>query len=74
MDKLKLLETRPYMGNPIDELVQRGYRNYRLLVHNKQTKILYLLDDDQKIIHVRMVFSSKQNFQSLIFNRLNRQK
>jgi plasmid stabilization system protein ParE len=74
MDKLGLLETQPHLGNQVQELVRHGYTNYRLLVHNKHTKVLYQLDDSLQIIHIHMVFSSKQDFQTLLYHRIMRNK
>lgn len=69
MDKLALLESQPHMGSIVQEAAHAGHANYRLLVHNKQTKILYKLDEENEVIYVQMVFSSKQDFQTLLYQR-----
>jgi plasmid stabilization system protein ParE len=74
MDKLALLEAQPHMGSVVQELVQAGHANYRMLVHKKQTKVLYQLDEQNEVIYVHMVFSSKQDFQTLLYNRIMRFK
>jgi plasmid stabilization system protein ParE len=74
LDKLGLLETQPHIGNQVQELVQNGYTGYRVLVHNKHTKVLYQLDEIRQVIHIHMVFSSRQDFQSLLYNRIMRHK
>lgn len=74
MDKLGLLQTQPHLGNPVQDLVRYGFTNYHLLVHNKHTKVLYQLDDASQVIHVHMVFSSKQDFQTLLYHRIMRKK
>lgn len=73
MDKLALLETQPQLGSPVPELVHRGYSDYRILVHNRHTKILYRLDEQRHLIYIHIVFSSKQDFQTLLHRRLTRE-
>jgi hypothetical protein len=72
MDKLALLESQAHTGSIVHELAQAGHANYRMLVHNKHTKVLYQLVEDKEVIYVHMVFSSKPDFQTLLYNRIIR--
>ena len=72
MDKLSLLETQPRMGKLVPELANLGIKTFRLIVHAPHTKVLYELDEDADTIHIHMVFSSNQDFQTLLYKRLMR--
>lgn len=71
---LALLATQPKMGVVIPELGAVGKTNYRLYAHEAHTKFLYELDEVNKIATVHMVFSSNQDFQSLLYRRIIGQK
>lgn len=73
MDKLKLLATQPRLGTVVQNLADRGYANYYLVVHKKHTKILYCLDSKNEVIKVHTIFGSRQNFQTLLYRRIIRQ-
>lgn len=72
MHKLASLASQPRMGGIVPDLVRAGHTNYRTIVHNKQTKVLYRLDEENAIIYGHMVASSKQDFQTLLYNRIMR--
>ncbi len=72
MAKLELLASKPKMGRVVQQLADLGIRNYRILVHDSHTKILYELDESQQAIFVHMIYSSTQNFQALLYNRIIR--
>jgi plasmid stabilization system protein ParE len=72
MDKLALLATQPHLGHVPSELGDLGITTFRLLVHESHTKILYEADDDGKTAHIHMVFSSNQDFQTLLYKRIMR--
>ncbi len=70
--KLDLLATQPNMGVVVPELVALGKTNYRIYSHEHHTKILYDVDEEKEKITVHMVFSSTQDFQSLLYKRIIR--
>ena len=72
--KLALLATQPKMGVVIPELIALGKTSYRLYVHEAHTKFLYEFDDVNEVVTVHMVFSSNQDFQSLLYRRIIIQK
>jgi plasmid stabilization system protein ParE len=72
MDKLDLLATQPLMGGAVQQLANAGIMEFRILVHDQHTKILYELDEDKETIVVHMIYSSSQNFQTLLYNRIIR--
>ena len=72
--KLDLLATQPKMGVVVPELAALGKLNYRMYSHEHHTKFLYELDEVKEEITVHMVFSSNQDFQTLLFKRIIRQK
>ncbi len=72
MDKLDLLATQPLIGSVVQQLANAGIKEFRILVHDQHTKILYELDEDEKTIIVHMIYSSTQNFQTLLYNRIIR--
>jgi plasmid stabilization system protein ParE len=72
MDKLALLATRPLMGSLVPELVNLGRTDYRILVHETHTKVLYRVDEERKVVEIQMVFGSRQDFQELLYKRLMR--
>lgn len=72
--KLALLATQPKMGVVIPELIAVGKLNYRLYAHETHTKFLYELDEVNEVVTVHMVFSSNQDFQSLLYRRIISQK
>jgi len=72
MNKLELLATQPLMGRVVQQLANAGIIEFRILVHDQRTKILYELDEDEKTIIVHMIYSSTQNFQTLLYNRIIR--
>ena len=72
MDKLSLHATQPLLGKIPVELSALGLLNYRVLVHEFHTKVLYEVDADAAAIVIHMVFGSPQDFQSLLYKRLMR--
>lgn len=72
MDKLELLATQPYPGSIPPELGSLGTASFRVLVHEFHTKILYETDDDASAIIIHMVFSSTQDFQTLLYKIIMR--
>lgn len=72
LDKLDLLATQPQMGKVPPELSSLGMSNYRVLVHEFHTKVLYKVDADAATITIHMVFSSTQDFQTLLYKRMMR--
>ena len=72
MDKLELLATKPKMGRVVQQLADLGIVTFRILVHERHTKILYEFDESAQVIYVHMVYSSTQNFQTLLYNRIIR--
>jgi plasmid stabilization system protein ParE len=72
MDKLDLLATQPHMGIVPPELSTLGIDAFRVLVHETHTKVLYEIDHDAQAITIHMVYSSNQDFQSLLYKRLMR--
>ena len=72
MEKLDLLVTQPLMGSAVQQLANAGIMEFRILVHDQHTKILYELDEDNETIIVHMIYSSTQNFQTLLYNRIIR--
>ena len=72
MDKLTLLETQPRMGQVPADLNKLGISAFRVLVHEAHTKVLYELDDETETINIHMVFSSNQDFQTLLYKRIMR--
>lgn len=72
MDKLELLATQAYLGTIPPELGSLGIATFRILVHESHTKVLYEIDDETRTIIVHMVFSSTQDFQTLLYQRIMR--
>lgn len=72
MEKMALLATQPLMGATVPELVDLGRTDFRVLVHETHTKILYHIDDDNKVIDIHMIYGSRQNFQDLLYKRVIR--
>jgi plasmid stabilization system protein ParE len=72
MDKLELLATQPFMGTTIDELVQLGRSDFRLLTIERHTKVLYRADEDMQTVVIYLVFGSRQCFQDLLYKRVIR--
>jgi len=72
MDKLALLATQHQMGNVVPELVNLGRLDYRVLVHETRTKVLYRIDVGRKAVEIHMVFGSRQDFQDLLHRRVMR--
>jgi plasmid stabilization system protein ParE len=72
MDKLALLATQPLMGSLVPELVNLGRMDYRVLVHETHTKVLYRVDEGHKVVEIQMVFGSRQDFQELLYKRVMR--
>jgi plasmid stabilization system protein ParE len=72
MDKLQLLSTQPLMGNVVQQLADAGIETYRILVHDKHTKILYEVDENASAIFIHMIYGGTQNFQVLLYNRIIR--
>ena len=70
--KFDLLATQPKLGRAVPELVAHGISNFRLYVHEGHTKFLYRIDDVNKTVTIRMIFSSHQDFQALLFDRILR--
>jgi plasmid stabilization system protein ParE len=70
--KLDLLATQPYLGVVVPELAALGKTNYRVYSHEHHTRFLYDVDEDKRKITVHMVFSSTQDFQSLLYRRIIR--
>ena len=70
MDPLKLLETQPRLGRVLPELSQLGITSFRVIVHESHTKVLYELDDEAETINIHMVYSSNQDFQTLLYKRI----
>ena len=71
-EKLDLLATQPYMGVVVPELLALGKTNFRIHSHEHHTRFLYDVDEDKRKITVHMVFSSTQDFQSLLYRRIIR--
>lgn len=71
-EKLDLLATQPHMGIVVQELFEIGKTNYRIYLIEHHTKILYDVDDEKQKVTVHMVFSSTQDFQSLLYRRIIR--
>jgi len=72
LDKLDLLATQSHLGKVPPEFSKLGVLNYRVLVHEFHTKVLYEVDADTETIIVHMVFSSTQDFQTLLYKRIMR--
>lgn len=72
LDKLDLLATQPHLGKVPPELSKLGISQYRVLVHEFHTKILYEVDTGAAAIIVHMVFGSTQDFQTLLYKRIMR--
>jgi plasmid stabilization system protein ParE len=72
MDKMALLASQPRMGIVPDELSRLGIVNFRVLVHESHTKVMYEVAENTKSITVHMVFSSNQDFQTLLYRRIMR--
>lgn len=72
MDKLQLLASQPMMGIECDELARIGKLNFRIYSHEDHTKFLYEVDEISKTLFVHLVYSSKQNFQALLYDRILR--
>lgn len=72
MDKLALLATQPHPGKVPVELSALGILNYRVLVHEFHTNVLYEVDAEAAAIVIHMVFGSTQDFQSLLYKRIMR--
>lgn len=72
LDKLALLATQPHLGSVVPELSNLGIATFRVLVHESHTKVLYETDDDANTITIHMVFSSTQDFQTLLYKRIMR--
>lgn len=72
MNTLELLATQPLMGQTVNELLQFGRSDYRMLSCKHRTKVLYRVDEDDQAIHIYMVFGSRQNFQDLLYKRVIR--
>lgn len=72
MDKLDLLATQPHLGSVPPELSRLGIANFYVLVHERHTKILYEIDEDNAAIYVHMIFGSNQDFQTLLYKRIMR--
>jgi plasmid stabilization system protein ParE len=63
MDKLALLATQPRMGSLVPELVNLGRLDYRILVHETHTCVLYRIVEDERRVDIHMVFGGRQDFQ-----------
>lgn len=74
MAKLDLLASQPDMGVIPQELAALGISDYRTLVHESHTKVLYEVDDEAKLVIIHMVYSGNQDFQSLLYKRIIRAK
>lgn len=72
LDKLALLATQPQLGSIPSELSNLGVGNFRVLVHESHTKVLYEIEDEASTIIIHMVFSSTQDFQTLLYKRIMR--
>lgn len=72
MDKLELLATQAHLGTVPHELGSLGITTFRVLVHESHTKVLYETDDEARAITIHMVFSSTQDFQTLLYKRIMR--
>jgi plasmid stabilization system protein ParE len=59
VDESLKLEKNPFIGQ-IEELLSERVQNYRYLVHNNY-KIIYWVDEVNKIIFVSHVFDTRQN-------------
>ncbi len=72
MDKLALLATQPMMGAECGELASVGVLDFRICSHRQHTKVLYQIDATNDALFVHMVYGSRQDFQSLLYDRLLR--
>lgn len=72
MDRLALLASRPLMGVECDELASVGILDFRIFTHQQHTKVLCQIDDINNALFVHMVYSSRQDFQALLLDRLLR--
>ena len=72
MDKLDLQATQPLMGSVVQQLANVGIMEFRLLLHDHNTKVLYEVDEEKRTIYIHMVYGSTQNFQALLYNRIIR--
>lgn len=70
MDQLALLATQPQMGSLVPELASLGRLDYRILVQETHTKVLYRVNEDARRIDIHMVFGSRQDFQELLYKRI----
>lgn len=60
------------MGSAVPELTRLGVTSFRVLVHESHTKVLYEIDEANKLIVIHMVFGSAQDFQGLLYKRIVR--
>lgn len=72
MDKLALLSTQPMMGVECDELAGVGIFDFRIYSFQQHTKVLYQIDATNSALFVHMVYGSRQDFQTLLYERLLR--
>lgn len=72
-NKLAGLATTPKSkGITVQELEDLGIMRYRIMIHEKHTKALYEIDDSNALVTVHLVYGSKQDFQTLLYNRIIR--
>jgi plasmid stabilization system protein ParE len=70
MQKLTLLEVQPHLGSKVPELSSLGLTDFRVLVHQTHTKVLYEVDEPHQQIYIHMIFGSAQDFQTLLYKRI----
>ncbi len=71
-NSVEMLKNHPRMGRPIPELLETGFDHFRQLVIEGLNKIVYQIDDDKKIVYIHVFCSVRQDFETILRNRLLR--
>jgi plasmid stabilization system protein ParE len=65
-----LLKSNPKLGRPVPELSETGFDHYRQMVVEELNKVIYQVDDDKKGVYVHIFCSTRQDFETILRQRL----
>ena len=72
MDGILMLETNPYLGTTIPQLLALGMTDYRHMVIMNKNRVIYELDNKNQQVFVYLICNERQDYDSVIQARIFR--
>jgi toxin ParE1/3/4 len=71
-DDILLLERHPFIGPPIESLLELGMTNFRHMVVQQKNRVVYEIDEPNHLIYVHMICNERQDYETLLKRRILR--